>query len=617
MRPSLQLYWRLLVRYLRPQLGQTLLLLLILCINILLQLINPLIMRRFLDSALAGEAMELLTRLALLFIGIAAVQQVAAVSSTVLAENVGWRATNALRRDLARHCLRLDLTFHQRHTPGEMIERIDGDINALTRFFAQLVVQLFGNGLLLIGVLAVLLREDMRVGAAMGAFAVITLLVLARLRNLAVPHWQRSREASARFFGFVEERLAGTEDIRASNARVFTLFRFHQLLRTFWRTTIRAELLGFSMINIAWFLFSVGGAVAFVMGASLYFSGALTIGTVYLIFHYANLISQPIERIAQEFEQFQRAGAGIARIQELFATESRLAETPAAAGEGESAQGRAGPAGALAVEFEQVRFAYPTDAPPEETTAGLGQFALDGFQLRLEPNEVLGLLGRTGSGKTTLARLLLRLYDVDSGRVLVAGRDVRRWPLQQLRAQVGMVTQNVQLFQASIRDNLTFFDRSVPDARIWEAIDTLGLTEWYASLGDGLDAQLQIGSGGLSAGESQLVAFTRIFLRNPGVIVLDEASSRLDPATEAFLERAVTRLLSSRTGILIAHRLSTVQRADRIVIVENGEIREQGARGALAADPASHYYRLLQLGIEDMGVEELGMEELSAGEPDR
>ena len=507
MRPSLQLYWRLLVRYLRPQLGQTLLLLFVLCINILLQLINPLIMRRFLDSALTGGAMELLTRLALLFIGIAAVQQVAAVSSTVLAENVGWRATNALRRDLARHCLRLDLTFHQQHTPGEMIERIDGDINALTRFFAQLVVQLFGNGLLLIGVMVVLLREDMRVGAAIGSFVVITLLVLGRLRNLAVPHWQRSREASARFFGFVEERLAGTEDIRASNARVFTLYRFHQLLRTFWQTTIRAELLGFSMINVAWFLFSVGAAIAFVVGASLYFSGALTIGTVYLIFHYTNLISQPIEQIAHEFEQFQRAGAGIARIQELFATESRLVETPAAAGRGDSPQGSAGPARALAVEFEQVRFAYPTDAPPEEATAGLGQFALDGFQLRLEPNEVLGLLGRTGSGKTTLARLLLRLYDVDSGRVLVAGRDVRQWPLQQLRTQVAMVTQNVQLFQASIRDNLTFFDRSVPEARIREAIDELGLAEWYASLGEGLDAQLQIGSGGLSAGESQARGF--------------------------------------------------------------------------------------------------------------
>ena len=607
MRPSLQLYRRLLTRYLRPQLGQALLLLFVLCINILLQLTNPLIMRRFLDSALAGGSMELLTGLALLFIGIAAVQQVAAISSTVLAENVGWRATNALRRDLARHCLHLDLTFHQQRTPGEMIERIDGDIDALTRFFAQLVVQLFGNGLLLIGVMVVLLREDMRVGMAIGAFVVVTLLVLGRLRNVAVPHWQRSREASARFFGFVEERLAGTEDIRASNARVFTLFRFHQLLRTFWQTTIRAELLGFSMINVAWFLFSVGAAIAFVVGASLYFSGALTIGTVYLIFHYTNLISQPIERIAREFEQFQRAGAGIARIQELFATKSRLAETPATAVKAaplpESSD--AGQAGALTVEFEQVRFAYPMDAPPEEATSGKGKFALDGFHLRLEPNEVLGLLGRTGSGKTTLARLLLRLYDVDSGRVLVAGRDVRQWPLQQLRAQVAMVTQNVQLFQASVRDNLTFFDRSVPDARIWEAIETLGLTEWYASLGEGLDAPLQIGSGGLSAGESQLVAFTRIFLRDPGVIVLDEASSLLDPATEAFLDKAVTRLLSNRTGILIAHRLSTVQRADRILILKNGEIREQGDRGALASDPTSHYHHLLQLGIEEMGAEEL------------
>ena len=603
MRPSAQLYMRLLTRYLRPQLGQALLLLFVLCAHIILQLINPLIMRRFLDSALAGESVDLLTRLALLFIGIAAIQQVTAVSSTVLAENVGWRATNALRYDLARHCLHLDLSFHQQHTPGEMIERIDGDINALTRFFSQLVVQIFGNGLLLIGVMVVLLREDMRVGAAIGVFVVITLLVLARLRNLAVPHWKRSREASARFFGFVEERLAGTEDIRASNARAYTLHRFHQLLRTFWQTTVRAELLGFSMINIGWLLFSVGNSVAFVVGASLFFSGALTIGTVYLIFHYTNLISEPLGRIAQEFEQFQRAGAGIARIQELFATESRLAGASAAAAGAISAAGgdHAGPTGALAVEFERVRFAYPTDAPPEERTSENGKFALDSFQLRLAPNEVLGLLGRTGSGKTTLARLLLRLHDVDGGRVLVAGRDVRRWPLRQLRTQVGMVTQNVQLFQASIRDNLTFFDQTVTDARIREAIDELGLAQWYASLG-GLDAQLQVGSGGLSAGEAQLLAFTRIFLRDPGVIVLDEASSRLDPATEAFLERAVERLLTDRTGILIAHRLSTVQRADRILLLENGQIQEQGDRSALASDSSSHYHRLLQLGAEGLDI---------------
>ena len=602
MRPSVQLYLRLLTRYLRPQLRQTLLLLLVLCANILLQLINPLLLRRFLDSALAGGSVELLTRLALLFIGIAAVQQVTAVSSTVLAENVGWRATNALRYDLAQHCLHLDLSFHQQRTPGEMIERIDGDINALAHFFSNFVVQILGNCFLLIGVMAILFREDLRVGAAIGVFVVITLLVLARLRNLAVPHWQRSREASARFFGFVEERLAGTEDIRASDARAFTLYRFHQLLRSFWRTTVRAQLLGFSMINVAWLLFSVGNAVAFVVGASLFFSGALTIGTVYLIFHYTNLISQPLERIAREFEQFQRAGAGIARIQELFATESRLAETPAAAvGAVSSAESdSAGPAGALAVEFEQVRFAYPTDAPPDERTSEDEKFALDSFQLRLQPNEVLGLLGRTGSGKTTLTRLLLRLYDVDSGRVLVAGRDVRQWPLRQLRLQVGIVTQNVQLFQASIRDNLTFFDRTVPDARIKEAIDELGLAQWFASLGAGLDAQLQVGSGGLSAGEAQLLAFTRIFLRDPGVIVLDEASSRLDPATEAFLERAVTRLLTNRTGILIAHRLTTIQRADRILILEKGQIRERGDRRALATDSSSHYHHLLQLGAEGL-----------------
>jgi ATP-binding cassette subfamily B protein len=216
----------------------------------------------------------------------------------------------------------------------------------------------------------------------------------------------------------------------------------------------------------------------------------------------------------------------------------------------------------------------------------------------------LGLLGRTGSGKTTLTRLIFRLYDPDTGRIRLgrngATTDVREVPTIELRRRVGMVTQTIQLFHATVRDNLTFFDENISDEAILAVIADLGLSEWYASLSDGLDTELESGGGGLSAGEQQLLAFTRIFLQDPGLVILDEASSRLDPATEHLIERAVDKLVQNRTAIVIAHRLGTVQRADEIMILEEGHIREYGARTELAADPSSRFYSLLQTGMEEV-----------------
>jgi ABC-type multidrug transport system fused ATPase/permease subunit len=216
----------------------------------------------------------------------------------------------------------------------------------------------------------------------------------------------------------------------------------------------------------------------------------------------------------------------------------------------------------------------------------------------------LGLLGRTGSGKTTLTRLLFRLYDPDCGALYLGDPanlvDIRQLSLTDLRQRVGMVTQNIQLFHASVRDNLTFFDESVPDEQVLHVIQELGLWEWYQSLPQGLDTELEAGGGGLSAGEAQLLAFARIFLQDPGLVILDEASSRLDPATERLIERVVDRLAQSRTAIVIAHRLETIQHADEIMILEDGHIREHGPRSELVNDPTSRFYQLLQTGLEEV-----------------
>jgi ATP-binding cassette subfamily B protein len=250
------------------------------------------------------------------------------------------------------------------------------------------------------------------------------------------------------------------------------------------------------------------------------------------------------------------------------------------------------PGGALEVEFNEVSFSYDH----EETV-------LKNVSFSLQAGQVLGILGRTGSGKSTLTRLIFRLYDPAQGVIRLGGTDICSVPLAELRGRVGMVTQDVQLFEASVRDNLAFFDASINIERIKAVLQELRLWDWAQSLPQGLETKLSAGSGatahGLSAGEAQLLAFGRVFLKDPGLVILDEASSRLDPLTETLMEQAVDRLFAGRTAVLIAHRLKTVQRADLILILEEGCVVEYGPRLALAADPHSRFYSLLQTGLEE------------------
>ncbi|HEY0738303.1 MAG TPA: ABC transporter ATP-binding protein, partial [Herpetosiphonaceae bacterium] len=291
------------------------------------------------------------------------------------------------------------------------------------------------------------------------------------------------------------------------------------------------------------------------------------------------MLRRPLEEISEQLKEFQRATASIGRVQDLFGVQSTITDGP----------GATFPSGPLAVEFDRVTFGYGDDAP-----------VLNDISVALAPGTVLGLLGRTGSGKTTLTRLLFRLYDITDGAIRLGGVDLHSARLHDLRQRIGIVTQDVQLFQATVRDNLTLFDPAISDAQIMQALTDLDLLPWLQSLPDGLDTELASGNNSVSAGEAQLLAFARVFLKDPGLVILDEASSRLDPATEARIERAVDKLLHNRTGIIIAHRLSTVQRADEILLLERGRIVEEGPRAQLAADPDSRFSQLLQTGMAEV-----------------
>lgn len=549
----------------------------LLFVNIALQLAKPRILGSFIDQATGGGNSSVLLQLAAVFFLVAVLRQVVAIAETAVAENVGLTATNELRSDLTRHCLDLDLSFHRGRTAGELIERVDGDIANLSNFFARFVVQLAGNAILLVATLVLLFVVQFWIGTAITAFSLVALVALYRIRNLGAMRWDSARSASAELFGFLEERIAGIEDIRSSAAVDYVLRRLADRSANLLWTQRLASVIGVTSGNVGNLLLTVMTAIGLALGAVFFRQGGLTIGAVYLVFSYTQLLNRPIEELARQLQDLQKAVASVARIRDLLSVRPSLPSGT-----------RQLPTGALPLQLDRVTFAYGEAGP-----------VLREVSLEVPSGQVVGLLGRTGSGKTSLARLIARFYDPKDGAIRLGGVDLPEIAPAELRRAIGLVSQDVRVFHATLRDNLTLFRRGVSDDELLAALQEVGLGEWFATLPRGLETELGSRGAGLSAGEAQLLAFARVFLRDPGVVILDEASSRIDPATERQIEAALDRLLFGRTAIIIAHRLSTVQRADRIVILDDGAIVEEGRRSELAAQPSTRFARLLRVGLQE------------------
>jgi ABC-type multidrug transport system fused ATPase/permease subunit len=540
-----------------------------------LPLLAPQFTRLIIDGAIAGEPIDSLITLALLYLAVAVGAQLAKVATAWLASRLAWDGTNRLRERLAERALGLDIAYHGQRTPGELIERVDGDVVALAEFIVAFLLDVLASFLLLVGVLVLVFAADARIGAVLLIYAVAMTVLLVRLQRHAVPAATEVREAMAQLMGNLEERLAGLEDIRANGAGDHVVRRFHEASADVYVADLKAERIGggvYALTNLAF-----AGATAVVLAGAVLLTGsnAITIGTAVLLFQYTQMVRTPFERIIDQLQQYQKALASVARIRELLAEQPRVLEPVGG--------GRPLPPGALSVDLDGVGFAYADD----------DEVVLDAVNIELPAGSSLGLVGRTGSGKTTIARLLLRLYDPTEGAVRLGGIDLRQAQPASLRHRVAVVTQDVQLFSASVRDNLSLFRDGFDDAQLVDVLDQLGLGPWLAATPDGLDAELGPDGVGLSAGEAQLLAFARAFLSDPGLVVLDEASSRLDPGTEAVIERAIDRLLRNRTAVLIAHRLSSLSRVDTVAVVDGGRIVELGPRERLAADPDSRFAHLL------------------------
>lgn len=576
-RVAFQQYRDLLYTYFWPQRRQVAVLVVLILLDNGLQLLGPNLLGQFVDSAINSDDSSLLQRLGIYYLVVMICRQVARLFATYMGETIGWRASNALRFDLAQHTMALDMSYHKQQNPGIMIERIDGDVTSLNRFFSQMVLQIGGSVLLLVSTVGVLFAQNWQLGVMMLAFIVVAATILYLLRNVAVPYWEGGREASAQLFGFLEERLAGMEDIRGLGSRGHAMARFDQLMKR----KNHFDVLGRVYGGVTWIvpvgLAAVLSILILGIGTHLYLTNQIGIGLIVMTLLYGEMVVWPIRTIAQEIDQLQQATAGIVRVAEIMTIKSRLVDGT-----------HQMPAQAPSVAFDNITFAYPDEEADKHPV-------LRNVSFTIPPQKVVGLLGRTGSGKSTLIRLLFRLYDVNAGEIRFDQHPIREFTLASLRQHVGLVTQDVQLFYATVRDNLTFFNKDISDDRLYDALHTLGLQRWLEQQPEGLDTLL-MANGAVSAGEAQLIALARVYLKQPYVVILDEASARIDPETEKLVERALDTVLAGKTAIIIAHRLQTVRRCDYIAILGDGQLVEYGAEAALRSDEYSRYATLLRTG---------------------
>ena len=558
--------------YLRPLRGQVIALLVLLLCSSALQVGLPQLIRIFIDGLTAGTSSHRLMLFVGLFLLGTALSQVLSVATVGVGQWVAWSATNALRSELALHCLGLDMSFHFGSTPGQLIERVDGDVGTLSNYFSQFALTVIGGGLMLAGVVGVIAHEDRRLGLGLLLSLIVAFIILRRARRVRTELARNARQASATFFGLLEEWLYALDDLRCHRAGPFILRKFRlqsiDLLDRQYRTGITGD----KLLAISWLLFSLCSVSILGVSCLLYLQHDFTLGTVYVTYSYVQLLSLPLNQLSDQLNDLQSALGSIQRIGQLLHQQPSICDGPAAC---------PFPDGPLTVEATCLSYRYDRDD------------VLTAVSFQLAPGHTLGIVGRTGSGKTTLARLLVRSLDPTSGAILFNGLSHTSIKLADMRRHIGMITQETHLFRASVRDNLTLFDPSVTDERLLQVVGEIGLQPWLSALPAGLDSEI-MGEGGVSAGEAQLLSLARIFLADPSLIILDEASARLDPQTQQLVDQAIRRLLPGRTAIIIAHRLETLHFVSDILVLEHGRVTEQGSRAALEASPGSRFSQLLR-----------------------
>ncbi|MCH7985196.1 MAG: ABC transporter ATP-binding protein [Acidobacteria bacterium] len=535
----------------------------------------------WLTQYLSADPSTGLQQLALVFGLLLVVGFVAAYGQAYTMLMTGQRVMYDLRMQIFSHLQRLQVAFFDRNPVGRLVTRVTNDVDALNEMFTVGVVAVFGDILVLVGIVTALLLIDWQLGLLMLAVLPLIGAVSIFFRNYVRDCFRRTRVALARINSFLNEHLSGMSVVQLFNRERRAAEQFEEINRAnlrAWRDAIFGHALFYPAVEVLSVL-AISVIVAY--GGSQVLGGTAQLGTLVAFLFWSRRMFQPIQDLSEKYTVLQSAMASAERIFKLLDEPVSITSSP---------QPRSLPAEAGRVEFRNVWFAYNDE-----------DWVLRDVSFVIDPGGMTAIVGHTGAGKTTLTNLLLRFYDIQKGQILLDGVDIRELDLTELRRQFGIVLQDPFLFSGTIASNIRLGTDGIGEEAVLGALETVNLSDFVQSLPNGLGHEVRERGATLSVGQKQLLSFARALAHDPRFLILDEATSSVDTHTEHLIRSALERLIEHRTSIVIAHRLSTVQRADRILVFHKGKLREQGTHQELLAQRGI-YYKLYQLQYRDQEV---------------